>query len=123
MDAFITYIETLAGLRGMTLAEVQDCAGVRQNYWSRLRNRETKVPSVEVAAAFVQAVRGDQNRAMGLILDRQATSNDGETAARLDAANELTPEDFDRFARFTRVQRQAFFHFLDTLEAGGESDK
>lgn len=80
---------------GLTIASVSAAAGVEPNYIWRLRTGDVKKPSAEIVAGLVRAARGSIERAMGLLLDAQATEEDGRRAA---LAVEFTLSDRHRMA-------------------------
>lgn len=66
----------------LTVASVSAAAGVEPNYIWRLRMGEVKKPSAEIVGALVRSAKGSVERAIALLLDAQATEEDGRRAAQ-----------------------------------------
>lgn len=66
----------------LTIASVSAAAGVEPNYIWRLRTGEMKKPSAEIIGGLVRAASGSVERAIALLLDPQATEEDGKRAAQ-----------------------------------------
>lgn len=57
-NPIMAYIRELARLRGKTLKEVHEAAGVSPNYISRAESGDTQEPSARILVSLVTAVRG-----------------------------------------------------------------
>ena len=67
--------------KGMTVASVSAAAGVEPNYIWRLRMGEVKKPSAEIIGSLVRAAKGSVEQAIALLLNAEATEEDGRQAA------------------------------------------
>lgn len=67
--------------KGMTVASVSAAAGVEPNYIWRLRTGDVKKPSAEIVGSLVRAAKGSVEQAIALLLNSEATEEDGRRAA------------------------------------------
>lgn len=110
------YVQGLIDRQGMTVAAVSADAGVEANYIWRLRTGDVKKPSAEVLGALVRAARGSIERAVALLLDVNATEEDGHRAAAEPAfrlsdrhravLEDLSDEDLDLIIELAGRMRQ-----------------
>lgn len=76
------YIEGLIERHGLKPADVQDAAGVRQNYLWKLINGKIKEPGAATVRDLVSAASGDIEQALELLADSEATEETGRAAAK-----------------------------------------
>ena len=81
VQAFGGYIEGLIDRHSLTLADVMDAAGVRQNYLWKLINGKIKEPGAATVLNLVSAAQGDIGQALELLVDPEATEESGRNAA------------------------------------------
>lgn len=65
----------------LTAAVVAERAGVKPNYIWRLKTGEIQEPSAKIIGLLVKAARGNVERAIELLLNDNATEEDGRGAA------------------------------------------
>ena len=70
---------------GLTATVVADRAGVQSNYIWRLKSGDIKEPSAKIIGAIVRAAKGSVEQAIELLLNDQATADDGYRAATVGA--------------------------------------
>lgn len=81
VQAIAAYIQGLIEKKGLIAAKVAEKAEVQLNYLWRLDQGLIKEPSATKLAALVEEVGGDHVVAMHLLLDPNATSEDGRALA------------------------------------------
>lgn len=75
------YIDKLIARHDLKVQEVTDQAGVSANYVWRLRTGAIKEPAAHIIASLTKAVQGSMEDITQLLLDDNATVDDGERAA------------------------------------------
>lgn len=102
VKAFGGYIEGLIAQHDeLTLASVQDAAGVRQNYVWKLVNGTIKAPGAETVRALVRAARGSVIEALEILASETMTRDEGYKAGR----SALSDEELLYFASLSPEQK------------------
>lgn len=110
------YIDALLKQRpDMTAARLAEQAGVQNNYIWRLRSGSIDAPSARVIMALVSAVGGDLDLAASLLLDSEATVDDGERAAHAQQRR-LDPRYQRALERLNDKELDAIIEFVERLQ-------
>lgn len=117
VSAIAGYIEGLIARQKPTLsaAKVQDQAGVRQNYLWKLVKGEIKEPGASTIGQLVRAANGDMERAFDLLLDPNASYDDGYEAGLKEQVIQREQDIEGRIARLSPEQRQKLRQILGLL--------
>lgn len=116
------YIEGLIERHGLKLADVQDRAGVRQNYVWKLTHGKIQEPGASTVNDLVRAALGDIEKALELLGDSEATLKSGyEEAMR--PIFRISPRHRDRIAGMSADEIDRLFEYRESQQLDQEKNQ
>jgi transcriptional regulator with XRE-family HTH domain len=128
VQAIAGYIQGLIDRKGLIATKVAEGAEVQLNYLWRLEQGLIKEPSATKLASLVEEVGGDHIVAMRLLLDPNATSEDGRALASVHEDSSIDPKALENllyheFIKSSRDPKLLAEVFADLWEQSEEDPK